>query len=387
MFLDCQRARCDRTHFRREIDFVNHVRDRRDAQVHVLVTSQSTGGGTEYTFLFIGLQEFAGRNDTLRFVTSATDTEDERREGQTRTLQMGLMRYVAATPSAQGIRISYVPPRPNGGARQVGEQDPWNYWVFRVNLGGSLNGESSESEFSLDGGLAASRTTESWKIDMRARGGYRERRVELSEGREVLTFEDFSGSASVVRSLGDHWAAGAEANVSASTFFNQDLSAGVGPAIEWSFFPYEESTRRQVTLFYTAQVWGYDWDEMTIFDRTSEVRLQQSLELSAEMLQPWGSIRGSIEGSNYLHDFSLHRLDVGSNVRFRVVRGLDLNFSGSFARIKDQISLQRGDISDEDILTRRRQLGTDYRYRGRVGFSYRFGSIFNNVVNPRMEQF
>jgi hypothetical protein len=36
------------------------------------------------------------------------------------------------------------------------------------------------------------------------------------------------------------------------------------------------------------------------------------------------------------------------------------------------------------VLVSRRQLETSYRYRVSVGGSYRFGSRFNNVVNPRM---
>ena len=44
VFMDCQAPRCDFDHFRREIEWVNWVRDRQDAEVHVLVTSQRTGG-------------------------------------------------------------------------------------------------------------------------------------------------------------------------------------------------------------------------------------------------------------------------------------------------------------------------------------------------------
>ena len=40
VFLDCGRD-CDRDYLRREITFIDYVRDRRDAQVHVLVTSQA----------------------------------------------------------------------------------------------------------------------------------------------------------------------------------------------------------------------------------------------------------------------------------------------------------------------------------------------------------
>ena len=185
MFLDCQRARCDREHFRREVNFVSHVRDRRDAQVHVLVTAQGTGGGSEYTFVFIGLQELAGHEDTLTFLTSATDTEDERREGQTRTLKMGLMRFVAATPMADDISITYRPPAAEGFTPQV-EHDPWNYWVFRVSAGGDLESESRTDEYSINGSVSANRTTELWKISLFAGGSYNEDRFEL----EPLAFHE-----------------------------------------------------------------------------------------------------------------------------------------------------------------------------------------------------
>lgn len=45
VFLDCPNSDRDFDYFRTEITFVNHVRDRQYAQVHVLVTSQRTGGG------------------------------------------------------------------------------------------------------------------------------------------------------------------------------------------------------------------------------------------------------------------------------------------------------------------------------------------------------
>ncbi len=40
VFLDCERQWCDFDHFRREVAFISYVRDRMDAQLHVLVTRQ-----------------------------------------------------------------------------------------------------------------------------------------------------------------------------------------------------------------------------------------------------------------------------------------------------------------------------------------------------------
>src|SRR5687767_9074607 len=44
VFLDCP-AKCDEDFLRTEITVISYVRDRQDADVHILVTSQPTGGG------------------------------------------------------------------------------------------------------------------------------------------------------------------------------------------------------------------------------------------------------------------------------------------------------------------------------------------------------
>src|SRR5258707_15437038 len=64
VFLDCPDTFCDFDYYKTEITFVNWVRDRQFAQVHVLVTAQQTGGGQEDTLTVIGLERFAGAEDT-----------------------------------------------------------------------------------------------------------------------------------------------------------------------------------------------------------------------------------------------------------------------------------------------------------------------------------
>lgn len=48
------------------------------------------------------------------------------------------------------------------------------------------------------------------------------------------------------------------------------------------------------------------------------------------------------------------------------------------------LGLRTPRLRGAELLVRRRQLGTDYRYFANLGFSYTFGSRFSNVVNPRM---
>jgi len=57
------------------ITFVNYVRDPKEADVHFLLTSQTTGTrGTEYTLIFVGKSLYEGVNDTLKIISNKTDT-------------------------------------------------------------------------------------------------------------------------------------------------------------------------------------------------------------------------------------------------------------------------------------------------------------------------
>ena len=53
------------------------MRDRTEAEVHVLITRAQTGsGGGEYTLAFIGRGRFEGVTETLKTVTESSDTDD-----------------------------------------------------------------------------------------------------------------------------------------------------------------------------------------------------------------------------------------------------------------------------------------------------------------------
>jgi hypothetical protein len=65
LYIDCDS--CDMEYIRTEITFVNYVRDRKDAQIHLPSTTQGIGsGGTEYTLTFSGQEQFSGSDSVLR---------------------------------------------------------------------------------------------------------------------------------------------------------------------------------------------------------------------------------------------------------------------------------------------------------------------------------
>ncbi|MCJ7629025.1 MAG: hypothetical protein MUO50_11640, partial [Longimicrobiales bacterium] len=369
----------------REVDFVSYVRDRMDAELHVLVTSQSTGaGGQEYTLFFIGLGNLEGAQDTLRYTSRPDETDDETRSGLVRTFKLGLVRYVAPTSVARRLDITYSGPDEESPVGPI--EDPWDLWVFRVSLGGEFDATSRESSKSLDGSLSAGRVTEDLKLDFRAEGDWNQDSFELEEEGEKSTFSQrsFEGTATGVWSLSPHWSAGGTASASGSTRQNQDLTLRAGPAVEYDIFPYSESTQRQITFLYKVEVASFNYEEVTLFDKTEETRLTQSLEIASAFQRPWGELDVSLAGSNFLDDFKQHRIEFFTRMEIRLFRGLSLDIQGNAVRVKDQIYEPKEDIPLEDILLRRRELGTDYELSLEIGFSYTFGSVFNNVVNPRM---
>ena len=211
MYLDCER--CDMDYVRTEITFVDYVRDRKDAQVHILITSQRTGsGGQEYTLTFIGQQNFSGQDDVLRFVTNEFDADSIIREGLVRTLKLGLIRYVAQTPLADQIDISY-----RQGMKPRSVIDKWDHWVFRLSMNNRFNGETQKNSLDLNGYVSADRITPELKIRLSLRGSYDEKNYFFEDSTVSSYQQSANFSGLVVKSLSEHWSLGFRARANSSS--------------------------------------------------------------------------------------------------------------------------------------------------------------------------
>ena len=157
----------------------------------------------------------------------------------------------------------------------------------------------------------------------------------------------------------------------------------IRPGVEYSYFPYSEATRRALTLHYEVGPTHREYEEVTVFDKTSETRFEQMMRLEFSQRQTWGDASLNIEGSQYLHDTSLYAVSFSGNLEFRLFRGLSLDVRGSYSFGDNQIYLSSGGETDEEILLQLRQRQSNERYGFNIGFNYRFGSIYNNVVNNR----
>lgn len=381
VYLDCNV--CDFDFLRTEITFVDYVRERQDAQVHILVTGQETGGGgTEYTLTFIGQREMAALGDTLRYVAPPATTPDDLRNGLARILKIGLLRYQSHIGDLSRFDVSYK--EPSKSTAPTAQHDPWNYWVFRTSANGYASGEKANNFVSLNGSQSANRVTEKWKTNLTFYVNYGQNRFELTDGSTFRSYSHSYGlSDLLVKSLGPHWSFGQRASWTSSTFLNQQRAMRFAPAIEFDVFPYSQSTRRQLTVQYATGVDYFAYQDTTIFNRISETRVDQTLITALDLKQPWGSISSSLEGAVYVHDISKRHLVFFNSLDLRLVKGLSLFFFGQLSLVRDQLYLPKGDLSDADRLLRLRQLATSYTYFMNFGLSYSFGSIFNNIVNPR----
>ena len=398
MFVDCTGyvPGCDLDYIRTEIPFVDYVRDPHDADVDVLLSTLATGaGGTEYTAVFLGQRANAGVQDTLRWFSSPTASQDDQRAGLVRLLKFGLLRYVAGTPIADRIDITFRDSAESG--HRPPPHDPWNFWVFGTSFGGNYSAQSSSSNYSLYTSLSANRVTDRWKVNIALNGNYNENNFHYTQtvtdslgdsvGTEALvankSVRSFGASALVVRSLSGHWSVGAHVLAAKANFSNEAFAVAAAPAVEFDVFPYSESTHRQFTMVYQLGPSHFDYLEETVFFKRHETLVNQSLVASFATTQRWGSVSLSAEFATYIPQTSQNHVSLFASGDVRLVRGLSVNLYVSGSAINDQRSLANTAVDIDDVLLARRQLKTSFQYSAFFGLSYTFGSIFNNVVNPR----
>jgi Protein of unknown function, DUF481 len=386
VFLDCDR--CDDDYLRKEITFVDYVRNREDADVHVLVTTQDTGGGgQQWTLKFIGLGASQGVDQTLIYNQPQTATSDETRAGFAEILKLGLVRYASGTTLADRLHVTFKAPE-DKDAKATARNDPWNYWVYRLGGGGDMNGEESSNGHAIRGSFSANRTTNEWRISLNANANYRDNEFKLEDEdgqkQTILSVSrNLETNATVVRSITAHWSLGVLGSVNSQTFRNFEMKSRLASGVEYDIFPYSESTRRMLTVQYT---FGHDYHryrEVTIYDKLQEQLLDHRTEVGLSLRQPWGSSRAEFSFSQYLTNPSKYSLGLFGGAEIRIFKGFSVEFFSEFSRTRDQIYLPRGEASTEDILLRQRQLATGYQYFFDFGLSYSFGSIYNNIVNPR----
>jgi len=209
-------------------------------------------------------------------------------------------------------------------------------------------------------------------------GTYLNDLVELEDGTFTDTRTDWNTFQSLTYALADHWSVQLSTESGKATRFNQDFRVEASTGLEYSIFPYAEATRRSFTFRYQVGPGYRDYIEETIYEQTSETRWEHSVRIDFSSRQTWGDASVGISGGHFLHDFERHNLRLDGDLEFRVVRGFNVDLRGEVEWVDNQIYLP-----DEEALLRLRQQATSFNFRVSAGFSFQFGSIYNNVVNNR----
>jgi hypothetical protein len=369
-------------YIRTEIPYMTYVRDRKDSDIHLQIMSISTGsGGTEYTLYFFGRNQFDKDDRVIKYICKSDDTYEIRRAGLVNTIKVGLVNYLAKTDLAQNLLISF---KKDVKVKEI--KDKWDKWMFTTAFNTSMSGDENYKSSSMFGFLRAKRVTEKLKIN--ASLMYSISRHKYVLGGETYTNDQtiWGFDSRIVKSLGEHWSAGGHLGMESSTYSNRESSYKIAAALEYNIFPYAQATKKQFVFNYTLGQKFSKYRKLTIYDQIKEARLYHNLIMVYKQQTKWGSFFGSLSASQYFFDLSKNQIQFRASFSVNLFKGFRFHVFSKYSIIHDQLSIQKGDTTTEEILLKQKELASAYDYSLTTGFSYSFGSIYNNVVNPRFEQ-
>jgi len=393
LFVDCSNTWCDLNFIKTEINYVDFVLDNKAADVHALITQQANGGGgSQYQIIFFGQNNFKGQSDTLRFIAKPNNTDFETRVILVKYLQLGLVPFVSRTTSIENISFQM---KENKGADSGAVKipltaDPWNYWVYRVNANGNINADAVYKGFRYSGNLSANRVTDKIKLSFNFNFSENNNSYEFDDGaggidKIEVKNENYQFNHQLVKSLGEHWSVGYDLTASRSTFNNFKFLGVIKPSVEYDVFPYKNVTNKLLTIRYGIDLSENYYFDTTLYGRTHQTLLGQGIDVALTYNQKWGTINLSGNYHNYLNNPSYYNIGLGGGVNIRITGGLSFNIYTFGSILRDQLFLPKGEATQQDILTRQRQISTNYNLFSYFGISYRFGSKLNNFVNPRFD--
>ncbi len=370
-------------YIKKEIPFVNYVYHPGEADITILITSEATASGSyNYQIVFEGNSIYKNRTDTLNFKAKLNISDDELRKAFVRKIKLGLVQFISGSPLADNLSINFI----KNDSNTISPPDNWDYWVFTLSGNGYFSGEKSSNSISLWNSLSADRITEDLKLDFSLSNNYSE---------DIFTYDTLKVTsisrsnyiyARTIFSIDEHFSAGLFGSAYQSTYSNIDFAYYLNAGAEYDIYPYSLSISRQFSFIYQIGYKYMKYFYVTIYDKNYDHLAQQELSAAYIFKDTWGTINTSITFDNYLYDFSKKNLNIYTSLSLYLFSGFYLNIWGSFYMVHGQIYLPKEGATPDEVLLRRRELETNYRYYASIGLSYTFGSIYNNIVNPRFSR-
>jgi hypothetical protein len=387
IYLDC--PCCDMDYFRTRFTLVNYVTEQRDADVYILVTDIGTGsGGTEYRMILNGNNRFGIYKDTVVFTLPADVTQEVMRSALLKYTQFALVPFLMKTPARKHLSL-YIDEETDENER-TDQPDPWRSWTFTLSGSGRLYNEKTYRNYGITCGLYISKITPEIKLESNNFFEFDESRFRLYDNDTLIysvvsTQKTLSSSNLFVKSLGGHCGIGGIASVMKSDYSNLDLEMVAGPAVEFNLFSYEDASQKQLRFLYAVKYIHSDYIDSTVYNRMQDDLFMHELHIKFMYIDQWGEVLLNLSGSSYLDDWSHYYAGFRAMAGIKIVKGLSFDISGGLSYIRNQISLKKGSVSAEEFLLGDREMQTNFNYNISLGLSFRFGSVFNNTVNPRFD--
>ncbi len=381
LFIKCDR--CDDTYIRKEINYVDHVRDQALANIQLFIyRNRNANNGNRYTLDFIGNEFFSDKNISLQVDTNPKMTRDEIRSSLKNKIELGLVYYLIETDISNKIRISYDSAILSDEIES--SSDKWNNWVFQSAGDANFENETSRKKSNINLQFDADKVTDKIKLQFDLDFERSNDRYENDDNIFTSRRNRKSFSMKSVWSLNEKWSAGFSGGASSDTYQNIDFRYHILPAIEYSFFPYNEFVRREMVINYRIGYGYRNYIEKTIYDKLKEDVYVHFIGFETRFRQPWGEINTNLSGKSFLQDPEKYSLRFDSWFSIRVFEGLSVRLGGELELIRDQISLPMRNVSIEDLLLQQKEIATDFFTEFRIGLSYTFGSAYNNYLNSRL---
>ncbi len=388
VFIDC-RTGCDINFIKSEIPIIDFVLDRVAADVDVLVTTQPVGsGGKQYQLNIYGQHQYKNTTDTLTFTTTANATASETRQKLLQYLMLGLSPMVAKTLYSKIIKISM---KDEASAISVVTEtsikDKWNLWVYNVSASGNVNAERIYKNNVLSSNFSADRVTNKLKVHFNLNGNLRNSIFNYDTVKYSVKNTDYNFYHYLSMSFSPHWSFGYQTSLSNNTFNNIKRALYFGPAIEFNFFKYEDVNDRFFVLRYGPDVTNNHYYDTTIYNKQKETLYGQRFSAAIILNKKWGTFNSGIYYRNYLQNRKLNSKGINVRADVKVTGSLSFFVNIDANIIHDQLNLVKSGATEQEVLTRQRQLASNYNYNTSFGLNFRFGSILNNFVNPSFRSY
>lgn len=374
----------DFDYLRNAIDFADFVNEPKVADVHIIIIRDQTGsGGYNFSVWFNSMSFENLNNYTLNTSIMPGESIYRYRELLGRTLIRGLMPFFNEVDDSKNYKLALKRDQCEKMNESVVD-DQWRNWVFKLSLWGGYNYEDRKKGYNYITAFKADKITEKVKIKNYIYLTKDIKKYQSDAGEIEYRYIYNYYSNSITYSLSDHWSARSFVSTFQNTYYNQKFAVAYNLAIEYNLIPWDLSDKKIISMAYGLGFSYMHFYELTVRNKMKEALPVHKLNIKAVAVQPWGEINTSIVASQFLNDLSMYSLSLNSVFSFRITKGLTFDFAFNVNGVHDEIYTSARNYSIEDIILGNIDLPSTIEIGSTVGLTYRFGSIYNNVVNKRL---